>query len=273
MNLKVEIKGRGYPILCLHGHPGSAASMSVFTNYLARQYRTIAPDLRGYGRSRVRGNFNMADHLSDLQALLDRDKINRCLLLGWSLGGILALELALASPERFSGLILIASAARPCSSHPAVNWQDLLFTGVGGIVNYLVPGWQWNIDTFGKRSLFRYLVVEQTPAAYCYLARQGVPAYLQTSAAASRALNQAISQGYNRLEDLEKIEVPCLVLAGESDRHITVDSSRETARNLKHCQWKSYPRTAHLFPWEMPQLVLSDIQQWLKSNPEVVTNL
>lgn len=271
MNLNVEIKGKGYPILCLHGHPGSAASMSVFTNYLSARYQTMAPDLRGYGKSRVRGNFNMEDHLSDLQGLLDELNIDRSLLLGWSLGGILALELALAFPQRFSGLILIASAARPRSSHPAVSWQDLLFTGVGGIINYIVPGWQWNIDTCGRRSLFRYLIVEQTPAAYLYLAREGVPAYLQTSTAASRALNRAIAQGYNRLEDLEKIAIPCLVLAGEKDRHITADSSRETAQNLKYCQWKSYLQTAHLFPWEIPQLVLSDIQEWLNAHPQAVT--
>ena len=52
MELNTEIKGQGYPILCLHGHPGCIASMSVFTNYLSRQYQTITPDLRGYGKSR-----------------------------------------------------------------------------------------------------------------------------------------------------------------------------------------------------------------------------
>ena len=51
MELNTEIKGQGQPILCLHGHPGSAASMSVFTNYLSQQYQTITPDLRGYGKS------------------------------------------------------------------------------------------------------------------------------------------------------------------------------------------------------------------------------
>ncbi len=263
MNLNVEIRGTGYPVLCLHGHPGSSASMSVFTERLSQQYQTIAPDLRGYGRSRFKGNFEMEDHLDDLQQLLDRYQIEDCLLLGWSLGGILAIELTLAFPERFSGLILIASAAHPRSSHPAVSWKDLLFTGIAGIVNYLKPGWQWNINTFGKRSLFRYLVENQTPEAYHYLAKEGLPAYLKTSAAANRALSQAIGKGYNRQSDLHQIEIPCLVLAGESDRHITLLSSQETAQNLQHCHWKSYPNTAHLFPWEIPDLVLSDIEQWL----------
>ena len=264
MNLNVEIKGKGYPLFCLHGHPGSSTTMSVFTNHLSQKYQTIAPDLRGYGQSRFKGNFEMEDHLNDLQQLLDQYQIERCLLLGWSLGGILAIELALAFPERFSGLILIASAAHPRSSHPAVNWKDLLCTGIAGIVNYLKPGWQWNIDTFGKRSLFRYLMENQTPQAYHYLAKEGVPAYLKTSVAANRALSKAIGKGYNRQPDLHQIEIPCLVLAGQSDRHITLLASQETAQNLKYCQWKSYPNTAHLFPWEIPDLVLSDIEQWLK---------
>ncbi len=265
MNLNVKIKGTGSPILCLHGHPGSSASMSVFTDFLSQQYQTIAPDLRGYGESRFKGNFEMEDHLDDLQQLLDRYRIDDCLLLGWSLGGILALELALAFPQRFSGLILIASAAYPRSSHPAINWQDLLFTGVAGILNYFKPGWQWNINTFGKRSLFRYLVQNPTPQTYHYLATQGVQAYLKTSAAANRALSQAISKGYNRQQDLHRITIPCLVLAAQSDRHVIPLASQETAQNLPNCQWKIYPNTAHLFPWEIPDLVLSDIEQWLNS--------
>ena len=270
MDLNVEIKGQGYPILCLHGHPGSSASMSVFTNHLAQQYRTIAPDLRGYGKSRPKGNFQMHDHLDDLIGLLDKHQIGRCLLLGWSLGGIISLELALKFPARFSGLILIASAAYPRSDHPAVTKKDLVFTAIAGIINRLKPGWEWNINTFGKRSLFRYLIDRQTPQAYQYLAKEGLPAFWQTSAAANRALSQAMAQGYNCTNNLEAIDIPCLILAGEGDRHITAVASQETAHQLKNCQFYSYPQTAHLFPWEIPDLVLSDIDLWLSHYPEIV---
>ena len=263
MELNTEIKGQGYPILCLHGHPGCIASMSVFTNYLSRQYKTITPDLRGYGKSRYKQNFVMQDHLTDIITLLDKHQIERCLILGWSLGGIIAMELALAQPERFSGMILIATAAHPLSSHPSETWQDLLFTGIGGIVNYLAPAWQWNIDTFGKRSLFRYLISNHQPESYHYLAKEGVPAYLQTSKAAHTALSTAIRQGYNRLSDLHQIDIPCLMLSGECDRHITPYASQKTAQYLKNCEYKNYPQVAHLFPWEIPDLVLKDIQQWL----------
>ena len=266
MDLNVEIKGQGTPILCLHGHPGSGDSMSVFTDVLSQKYQIIAPDLRGYGKSRHRGDFAMENHLEDLQQLLDLNQIEDCLLLGWSLGGILALELAMRDCKRFRGIILVASAAAPRSDHPPITQKDLVYTGIAGIINYLKPGWLWNINRFGKKSLFRYLVAQQTSEAYQYLARYGVSAYFKTSAAANKALSNAIRNGYNRLEDLEKIDVPCLVLAGECDRHITADSSQKTAQNIKHSQFICYPNTAHLFPWEIPQQVLQDIQEWLIAN-------
>lgn len=252
INLNVEIKGQGYPILCLHGHPGSGKSMSIFTDHLSRRFQTLAPDLRGYGKSYYQQPFQMSDHLTDLKTLLDRYNIEKCLLLGWSLGGILALELILSDPQRFSGLILIASAARPFGGYMPLNWVDYLFTGVGGLINWLKPGWQWNIDTFGRRSLFRYLFSQHTPVAYQYLSADGTRAYLQTSQFAHRALAMALQSGYNRLAHLSNIDVPCLVLAGENDQHITCQSSQETAQALNHASWHCYPHTAHLFLGKFP---------------------
>lgn len=95
--------------------------------------------------------------------------------------------------------------------------------------------------------------------------------FLQTSSAANKALNTALKAGYNRIEVLEHLQVPCLMLAGSEDRHITAASSLETAQHLKNCQWQCYPNTAHLFPWEIPQQVNSDIDTWLTVHPEVTT--
>ncbi len=261
--LNYQLQGEGFPILCLHGHPGSAQCMSVFTDRLSQNFQTIAPDLRGYGKSRTNIEFELAQHLIDLETLLDQLQIDKCLIIGWSLGGIMAMELAFKNPERVSGLILIATAAKPRGTHPPITWQDNLYTGIAGIINWFLPGWQWNINTFGKRSLFRYLIQKHTPATYKYLAKQAVPAYLQTSGTATRALNRALRIGYNRLPDLPLIQCPCLVLAGASDRHITSESSQETALHLNNAHWQCYPDTAHLFPWEIPHQVLTDIENWI----------
>jgi proline iminopeptidase len=145
-----------------------------------------------------------------------------------------------------------------------------LYTGLAALLNYVKPGWEWNIETFGKRSLFRYLIQQHTPSTYKYIAQSAIPAYLQTSPSATRALYTAIKAGYNRLTDLHKIQCPSLVLMGESDRHITAHSSRETAQHLPLCQAISYPQTAHLLPWEIPQQILNDIDTWFLKNPQVI---
>ncbi|MBD2122581.1 MULTISPECIES: alpha/beta fold hydrolase [Trichocoleus] len=268
--LHVQNQGQGFPILCLHGHPGSGSSLSVFTNHLSQRFQTIAPDLRGYGNSPAQQAFEMEDHLLDLEAVLDRYQVSRCLVLGWSLGGILAMELALKFPERVSGLILVATAARPRGSHPPITWQDNFYTGLASMINRLSPGWQWNIEAFGKRSLYRYLIQQHTAIAYQYLADEALVAYLRTSREATQALTAALRKDYNRLADLAQITCPSLVLAGAEDRHITAQSSWETAQHLQNSQWHCYSNTAHLFPWEIPDQVVKDIDRWLALHPEVV---
>jgi pimeloyl-ACP methyl ester carboxylesterase len=264
ISLTVQQQGSGFPILCLHGHPASADCMRVFTDALSANFWTIAPDLRGYGRSQVRSPFTMQDHLSDLEALLDRLGIEQCLILGWSLGGILAMELALRNPARFPGLILVATAAHPLSDVPTPTPQELLFTLIAGGLNWLKPGWQWNIDTFGRRSLFKDLLTQHTPLAYRFLAKFGAPATLKTSRHAHTALNNALAKAYNRVPDLASLDCPCLVLSGANDRHILAQTSQETAKHLKSSHYICYPETAHLFPWEIPERMNQDIQQWLQ---------
>lgn len=245
--------------------------MAVFCERLSSQYQTLAPDLRGYGASRVSRPFRLEESIEDLVHLLDRQGIQHCMVLGWSLGGILALELSLRYPDRVLGLVLIATAARPVGSHPPTHWLEVVNTGLASVVNLLVPGHPWVIAGLGRRSLYRYLLQQHTPAAYRRLAKEGFWAFLGTSRQAHQALNRAMAQGYNRLPDLDQIQVPCLVLWGEQDRHITAQVSLETAQRLPQAAYRGYPNTAHLLPWEIPDVLLNDIEAWLGHHTSTAT--
>jgi pimeloyl-ACP methyl ester carboxylesterase len=77
----------------------------------------------------------MTDHLRDLEALIASETDAPYWILGWSLGGILAMELALRQPDQVAGLILIGTAARPRGSHPPITWQDNAYTAIASILN------------------------------------------------------------------------------------------------------------------------------------------
>jgi pimeloyl-ACP methyl ester carboxylesterase len=253
-------------LLCIHGHPGNGACMQVFSEYFCAQgISTLAPDLRGYGKFRVQQDFAMHDHLEDLSGLIEQEQYRdrQFILLGWSLGGILALELALKFSDRIVGMILIASAAKPRSDHPTVARHEEVNTAVAVLLSWVFPTWQLP-KQIGRRSLLNYLIQTHSDRTYAYIAKYGTSAFLQTSRQASAALRQALRQGYDRTEELAKISQPCLVIAGAADRHITPASSQETAQLLPHSTWICYANVAHLLPWEMPDRLLADIHTWLR---------
>lgn len=98
--------GNGPPVLLLHGGLGDSGLWEPVVPFLAERFRTIRTDLRFYGRST--GPAVSWSWHDDALGVLDVLGIERTALVGLSLGGRLALELALDSPERISALALVA---------------------------------------------------------------------------------------------------------------------------------------------------------------------
>ncbi len=110
IELAYERRGRGAPLILLHGHPLDHTIWEDVAPLLEDDFDLILPDLRGFGQSAApRTPYLLTDMAADLLALMDVLGLGRAVLAGHSMGGYIALAFARAWPERLAGLGLVAS--------------------------------------------------------------------------------------------------------------------------------------------------------------------
>ncbi|MDX1592701.1 MAG: alpha/beta fold hydrolase [Gammaproteobacteria bacterium] len=118
--LQVIRFGEGPPLAIVHGWGFGAATLRSLAESLARRRTVELVELPGHGGSR---GLPMPDHLQGLAAQLDATLPDTRDWLGWSLGGLACLQLALARPERFGRLVLLATTPRFTATEA---WPDAL---------------------------------------------------------------------------------------------------------------------------------------------------
>jgi 2-succinyl-6-hydroxy-2,4-cyclohexadiene-1-carboxylate synthase len=114
VDFQVEDRGNGPPLVLLHGFTGSAASWSPVSCDLASSHRVIAIDIIGHGASSApvdRSRYTFQQALQDLAEVTAQLGITRASWLGYSMGGRLALGMALDYPDLVSSLILVSATA------------------------------------------------------------------------------------------------------------------------------------------------------------------
>jgi len=142
VRIAVRVEGQGPALLLVHGLGGSHDDWRRQIPVLASRFRVVAPDLRGFGDSERQEPFTIQQHARDAARLLDGLGIARAHVLGLSMGGAIAMELALTEPGRIAGLIL----ANTSPEFELRNWERrylavsrvllaLLF-GVGGVARF-----------------------------------------------------------------------------------------------------------------------------------------
>lgn len=105
LELHYTVQGEGPPLLILHGLYGSGSNWARHAGRLAERYRVLLPDLRNHGRSPHHPDMSYPAMAGDLRRLLDREGLETALVLGHSMGGKVAMTLALTSPERVAALV------------------------------------------------------------------------------------------------------------------------------------------------------------------------
>jgi len=97
------------PLLCMHGLTRNSADFIELAAHVAPRHRVIAPDVRGRGRSAYDPdwhNYYPAFYTGDMWRLLDELQIERAVLVGTSMGGIMAMLMAVQQPQRIAGVVL-----------------------------------------------------------------------------------------------------------------------------------------------------------------------
>jgi len=208
-----ETYGSGPPVLVLHGGNGSLRDMREQIRTLSQTHLVIAPDLRGHGRSGdgtlPLGYDLMAD---DLVLLLDRLRIQRADVVGWSDGGIIGIDLAIKHPDRLRRLFAFGANADPAGQ---IEGAD----GLPGIVAH----------TAIEKDEYRAL--SPTPEGW-------------------DSLNAAINTMWNTLPQfsaaqLHSIRVPTTIADGQYDEFIKPEHTRYMAAQIPGSNLVILPNVSH----------------------------
>lgn len=221
--------GAGPPVVLLHGLSGSSANWVDVVPHLVARHRVLAVDLPGHGGSTPVPSGTGIDGFADaVAATLDERGVSDALVAGHSLGGQVALRVALRRPDLVRGLLLVAAAGITTTA-PRVGRVVRLTTVVrpGRLVAPLAPrlaGYAWF-----RRATFRPWFVSDAAALSPRAARAllaDLPRHADTRTA-GRAM-----VGDDPRHDLDRVACPALVLWGARDPQLPVDDAFEYGRRL-----------------------------------------
>lgn len=244
IDLYYEETGAGPPLLLIPGFGGNTLDWEANVPALAEHFRVMAVDNRGAGRSSCpSGPCTVAHMADDAAMLLDRLGVPRCHVVGHSMGGLIAQELALTHPQLVDRLVLFATFAR---STPVIDaW-----------LNFYVSNCRQDVDARG-----RTLGVMPWFLSPVFMADHGrVETTLDEwtndsypAPALGRAAQAAACQAYDSRERLPSIAAPTLVLVAAEDICTPVSCSRELAERIPGARLQILPRGGHVPSVEYPE--------------------
>jgi pimeloyl-ACP methyl ester carboxylesterase len=228
-------------VVMLHGVGGGKEAWPRQLEFLAaRGCRVVAWDMPGYGASAAIEPYTMAGLADALQALLDRLGARTNVVLGHSMGGMVAQEAYARSSARIHGLIL--SGTSPAFGKPDGEWQQQFLAA------RLAPLDAGRTMADVAEKLVPTMIGEAPDAAGLALARALMAAVpISTYRAALHAL-----MGFDRREALGRVTVPTLVLAGERDTTAPPAVMRKMAEKIPGAQYRELPGAGHLANLEQP---------------------
>lgn len=245
VDLSYERSGSGPPLLLIMGMSGTALHWGEpLLQALRRDFEVIAYDHRGVGESSpLAGEITIAQLAADASELLVALEIDAAHVVGISMGGMIAQELALAHPERVLTLTLGCSyCGGPGSSLASPEVTQRLGEAMlsGDRRRALRAGWEANVAAGmvdDADSYSRFLAVAEQYAV-------ALPVIM--------AQVQAIS-GHDTSARLKDLDMPTLVIHGTEDQMIPVANGPLLASLIPGAQLETLDGIGHLFFWELPE--------------------
>lgn len=243
--------GSGDVIVLLHGFCGSSEYWEEVIPHLSKQYRVIAPDLRGHGKSTdPNENFKIEDYADDIVQMLDKLEVQKATLLGHSMGGYITLAFAEKYAERLAAFGLIHSTSLSDSEQAKAgrekSQQVIREQGMEHFITQLVP------------KLFAPDNLEVMKDKVQKVVEIG----FRTSALGAIAALGAMRDRVDRTSVLESTNLPIVLIAGENDRLIPPKNTFTTKR--ENITEVTIQAAGHMSMIETPEDLSNQLIQFMR---------
>jgi pimeloyl-ACP methyl ester carboxylesterase len=239
VEVTVDDRGEGQPFLLLHGGAGPQ-SMAPFAALLVEHdhNRVLAPTHPGFGGTpRPEGLHTIAGLAVTYVALLDALQLDDVTVIGNSIGGWIAAEMALLGSPRVSGIVLVDAVGIDVAGHPVADVSSLSLPDIMAL-------------SFHDPAPFRVDPSSMSDAQKAGTAANAVALGVYTGGTMSDP---------TLLERLRGVGIPTLVLWGESDQIADPEYGREYAAAIHRARFQILPSTGHMPQLETPDLLLRAI--------------
>jgi pimeloyl-ACP methyl ester carboxylesterase len=243
--------GRGEPVLAIHGLGGSWTVWLENLPAIARGRRAIAVDLPGFGRSAPSGDgIAISGYSRVLARLLEELSIENAVLIGNSLGGWIAADIALRAPGRVSALVLVDAGGVPPTG--LERRKALAIMEAAARLAPYAPRFR---SALASRRMLRSLALRSTFARPAGVAADLV--YMALPAAPDPGFSAALFAAKRSWSDawcdmLTEIACPTLIVWGDRDSLLPLRHAREYARRIVGSRLQVIEQAGHLPMLERP---------------------
>jgi 3-oxoadipate enol-lactonase len=226
---------------------------------LRRHFRLVLVDNRGSGRSDLpAGSFGVTDMAGDVVAVLDRAGIRRAHIMGVSLGGMVAQELAVDHPERVNGLVLVSTTPGWPFAYPMPAVSVRLFAATGSMTREVA------VRRHSENALSARTIQHQPEVVDRLVklqrSRPMDPRALSAQAAAGARYAGRLGQS--------SIRSRTLVLAGAADTVVDPANGKLLADRIPAAQLMIFPELGHLLFWQDPDGFAAAVLSFLLATGE-----